>query len=706
MIGVCFVLASYSNEPARLDSPSSQAKMVIERSLGFPLTDVTLKVTPANEPGDQVEVSATNGKLNIRGSSPVAVCFGFHQYLKATGMGIVSWSGNRVTKPNRWPEFPKTEFNTPFEHRYYFNAVTYGYTLPYWTWDRWEKEIDWMAMHGIDMPLALVATEAIGKRVWRKMGLTDKEIEPFYPGPAHLPWQRMGNLIGHDGPLPDEWDEGQIQLQHKILERMRGLEMKPIAPAFAGFVPEAITRIHPSAKLRKIHWGGGLPEKNTASILIPESPLFGDIGEAYIKEWENEFGTNTYYISDSFNEMEIPAEKEELLTTLRSFGGHTYESIRRGNPNAVWVMQGWMLGYQPHIWNLETLGALTQDVPDERMIILDLAADYNGTFWRSEFNWERFKGFHGKQWIYSLIPNMGGKTALTGYLDFYSSNVFTALASPNRGQLVGAGFAPEGIENNEAIYELVSDTYWQSKPLELDEWVKAYLTARYGKCPDELLVAWKLLRRNIYNSFTDHPTFTWQKRGRPNASSTVNLSATTIEAAKLYLECRDELGHEPLFRADAIELAALALGIRAENELRSAQEAPTEKARADQFLGTLLTLDQLLESHPKHRLSLWTEYARTHSSSEAMKDYYESNAKRIVTTWGGNVNDYANRIWSGLIRDYYVPRWTMYFEGQRTGTKPDVAAWEEQWIRKPGISPREPFDDPLAEAAKALDVER
>jgi alpha-N-acetylglucosaminidase len=71
-------------------------------------------------------------------------------------------------------------------------VVTFGYTTPYWNWKRWEKELDWMALHGINMPLATVASEAIAARVWKKLGLSDGEISSFFTGPAHFPWHRMG----------------------------------------------------------------------------------------------------------------------------------------------------------------------------------------------------------------------------------------------------------------------------------------------------------------------------------------------------------------------------------------------------------------------------------------------------------------------------------------------------------------------------------
>ena len=79
------------------------------------------------------------------------------------------------------------------------------------------------ALHGINMPLALVGYEAIIARVWKKMGLTDEEINHYFVGPAHLPWMRMGNISGIDGPLNEDWHKKQIALQHQILDRMRFL---------------------------------------------------------------------------------------------------------------------------------------------------------------------------------------------------------------------------------------------------------------------------------------------------------------------------------------------------------------------------------------------------------------------------------------------------------------------------------------------------
>ena len=62
----------------------------------------------------------------------------------------------------------------------------------------------------------------------------------------------MGNINGWDGPAPKKFFDKQVELQHKIVTRMRELGMQPIAPAFAGFVPPEFERVHPEAKLQHL----------------------------------------------------------------------------------------------------------------------------------------------------------------------------------------------------------------------------------------------------------------------------------------------------------------------------------------------------------------------------------------------------------------------------------------------------------------------
>ena len=43
--------------------------------------------------------------------------------------------------------------------RFYQNVCTHSYSYVWWDWDRWEFEIDWMALNAINMVYAQTAAE-------------------------------------------------------------------------------------------------------------------------------------------------------------------------------------------------------------------------------------------------------------------------------------------------------------------------------------------------------------------------------------------------------------------------------------------------------------------------------------------------------------------------------------------------------------------
>lgn len=673
---------------------SDEAEQIITRFLGKNKINLSLEYVKVKTQKDWFETSVQNNTLHIRATSPVAMCRGFYDYIKNQGWGINSWSGERLEIPKDLPQQNRKKTESLFKHHFYLNVVTYGYTMPYWDWKRWEKEIDWMALHGIDMPLALVGQEAIMRRVWKKLGLTDTEIANYFVGPAHLPWMRMGNISQIDGPLPNDWHTDQIELQHKILKRMRSLGMKPICPGFAGFIPPAIKRLFPKVKITKTSWGGGSFHN---WMLSPKEDLFHEMGKLFIQEWEKEFGENQYYLVDSFNEMDIPfppKDDPKRYSMLADYGNSVYSSIKAGNPNAVWVMQGWMFGYQRHIWDEKTLGALVSKVPNEKLLLLDLAADYNKHFWKNGMNWDFYKGFFNKPWIYSVIPNMGGKTALTGILSFYANGHLEALASKNKGQLEGFGMAPEGIENNEVIYELLSDAGWSNKRINLNEWLKQYSINRYGSCPEEITTFWNLLLQSDYGSFTDHPRYNWQFRPRNVKIGTVNLNPQFYKAIESFASASRKLKNKELYRKDLALFSSLYLGGKAEEYAQKAMNLYDKKAYkeatpyANKFIHLLTSMDRILTTHPNLQLKQWIKEAKSHGLTSQQQKQYIRNAKRIVTIWGPPVDDYSARIWSGLIRDYYVPRWKHYFESK--GKKINFEKWELNWVKNSNLSPQNP----------------
>lgn len=198
---------------------------------------------------DVFELSTEQGRLVVRGNNANSMATGLNHYLKNFCDVTVSWyATDRVQCPDEMPVVAapvRVEARTG--NRFFLNYCTFGYTMPWWKWEDWERFIDWMALNGVNMPLANTGQEAIWQNVWRRHGLTDEQIRAYFTGPAHLPWHRMSNIDHFDGPLPQNWIDAQARLQKKILKRERELNMKPVLSAFNGHVPEQLKDIYPDA---------------------------------------------------------------------------------------------------------------------------------------------------------------------------------------------------------------------------------------------------------------------------------------------------------------------------------------------------------------------------------------------------------------------------------------------------------------------------
>lgn len=658
------------------------------------------------------EYEVAGNELYLRGSSAVAICKSFYDYLKTTDQGMITWSGKNVHIGSPWKPVVKKRVESPYQHHYYFNVVTYGYTTPYWDFARWQKEIDWMSLHGLDMPLINGAYEAILARVFRKLGIPEKAINNFFTGPAYHPWNRMGNITGWDNQVPASYNTKQIKLTHQVLNRMHELGMEPIISAFAGFVPKEISNTFPEAKIKEIIWGGFSDLKNNRGhILLPDNALFSKIGTMYVKEWEKEFGKAKYYLADSFNEMDVPpaANEEAQLNQLANYGSVVFQSIHNANPDAVWVMQGWTFPYQKGkdgklFWTAERLGKLVEKTPDDKVLFLDLANEYNLDSWKIDPSWKTYNGFFNKSWIYSFIPNMGGKTPWNGILQTYANAPSDALKFSGKGNLVGFGFAPEGIENNEIIYELLSDIGWTGERVDLAKWIPAYSVQRYGAYPETMKEAFAGLLASCYGTFEPHPRFRYQQNAKGDEAGSVNTDPEFFKAVKQFLAGREQLSQSELYRNDAIELSTQFLSLKVDSIIQHsiANKKAIKYAELTKAYRLLHIIDKLLLSHPNHRLDTWITLAKNWGDTPAEKLYYARDAKRLITTWGGTVNDYAARTWGGLIDTYYIERMKHYYQAQKDGKKFNIPKFEESWIQHDQVLDGKPFADPLKSAADAI----
>jgi alpha-N-acetylglucosaminidase len=668
---------------------------------------------------DVHESEAAHGRLTVRGSSAVALARGAYDAVRRAGLGMVCWEGTRAELPARFPDLAwrRARANTPWRH--FFNVVTFGYTMPWWDFVRWEREIDWMALHGINMPLAMEGQEAIWAEVWDSLGIPREELKDHFCGPAFLPWQRMGGVDGHAGPLPERWIENRAALQRQIMDRYRELGMQAVTPGFAGFVPRALGVAQPDVKLVPTSgWCGFEPTR----MVDFGDPMFVEIGRRFIAAYRARYGSAGLYLVDSFNEIMPQFPAGEKMERLAGVGEAIHAGIHAGDPDGNWVMQGWLFVVRKY-WGAAEVRALLSRVPAGRAVILDLAGDILES-------WRKHGAFAPHRWIDCTLHNFGGSTSLCGDLPFYAQRHAKVMQDPGHGNLVGQGITPEGTEQNSVVYELLCDTMWQRDAVELDEWLQQWCLARYGSTDLQLVDAWRTLARGVYARriaffsrammplYTRRPVLgiltSAKTEGRSELRSGDDLHPppppSPVDAAWLLVRAASGLAMTPLLRRDLVDVVKRVLADLADAQILRAEDAFARRdavalADAGESLQRLLAdIDDVVAQCPELHLDAWVERARNATDDEAEREVHVLNARLQVTAWAGapgtdpNLVDYAKKEWAGLIRDYHAPRWRQFHDRlvdclQRNAEfdgalwDEDMARWEMDWVRNPGDSP-------------------
>ena len=634
---------------------------------------------------DCFEVESVGRKIVIRGNNPNSMAVGLNWYLKNCCLVTVSWyASNPVELPSVLPRVDeKVRIRARTGERFFLNYCTFGYTMPWWKWEDWERFIDWMALNGVTMPLAITGQEAVWQKVWRKYGLSDEQIRAYFTGPAHLPWHRMSNIDRWEGPLPQEWIDSQAELQKKILARERELGMTPVLPAFAGHVPAELKQVFPDAEITRVSYWGGFADEYRCSFLAPMDPLFADIQKDYLEEQTAMFGTDHIYGADPFNEIDSPSWDPE---TLASMSAHIYDSMSAVDPGAKWLQMGWLFYADPVHWTQENIKAFLGAVPQGRLIMLDYYCEFTEI-------WKQTGKFYGQPYIWCYLGNFGGNTMLAGNFHTVSERIEDAFANGG-GNLYGLGSTLEGFGVNQFMYEYVLDRAWDTGMSD-DEWV-ANLADRRAGCRDEnVRDAWKLLTDSVYVDYSvtgnasltcAHPcmegNWLWTTR-HDRGYSIENLR----KAWGMLLKC-DSSRDTHMF--DVVNVGRQFLGdifLALRDGFAEAYrvgDAAGMENYGEKMLEIFDDLERLVSCHREFSLQACLESARSWGGTEELQDYYEKNARTLLTVWGDSpaLTDYASRSWSGLVSSYYKVRWQKFIgqaqQAVKEGRQFDQKTFDEQ----------------------------
>ncbi len=622
---------------AQIDIKASEALLV--RIIPRQVNRFIIQQIPAEKDKDVFEIETVNNKIILRGNDGVAIASALYYYLNKYCHAQITWNGTNLTLPATLPlPGKKIHKATPYEYRYYMNYCTFNYSMSWWDWPRWEKEIDWMALHGINMPLAITGEEYTWYLVYKDMGFSDDDLKDFFCGPSYFSWFWMGNLDGWGGPLPLSWMKSHFDLEKKIINRERQLGMKPVLPAFTGHVPAAFKKRFPGAKLKTTNWNNGFAD---TYILDAHDSLFAELGKRFLQKQTAMLGTDHLYSADTFNENEPPSNEPSYLSDLSA---KVYDGMKEADTAAVWVMQGWLFFSDRKFWKQPQTEALLKAVPNDKMIVLDLATEIEPV-------WKRTDAFYGKPWIWNMLNNFGGNTNLFGRIETVAKEPAAALNDPASGNMKGIGLTMEAIEQNPVMYELMTDNTWRNESINLDEWIPAYIVNRYGVKDSHALKAWDVLRKTVYTVPADR----YKRDGaesiieaRPTFDSSTQWANTKLNyAAKDLLPAWDEMikaipscKTSDGFQFDLVDVTRQVLANYASPLQQQFVQAYKNKDAvafakySTQFLTLIDDMDKLVATRKDFLLGPWVASARKLGNNEKEKALYEFNAKDLNYTLG------------------------------------------------------------------------
>ena len=718
------VVALFTVQPTVAQAPSAtpeEAVTALLNRIGGDGTadrfEIVIDANLAENGKDVFVITAADGKPCIKGNTQLSVATGINWYLNHYAHINLTWNNlttdlSLVTLPVPESE-DKHVCNTTY--RYDFNTCTFSYSMAFWTWERWQKEIDWMALHGINAPLNLVGLDVVTRNFLKELGMSDSDIAAYIAGPGFIAWFAMNNLEGWGGTInssstgvdmsgnPDWWYTRQEQLCKNMLQRMRELGMQPVIPGFSGQIPNSLSNysITGFSSGDVINGGTWAGDYTRPDILHPNSSSYATLAPIYYKHLEAIMGVSEFYSMDPFHEGGLPSAVTNatcyppIMAALDTYHNavddatKTSYNVGTDDNQAKWIIQYWQ--------NIPQSGAFSaMSSYGDRFIGLDLFSDNiyagNAAKWRDTGD-DCY--YQGRPYIYCMLHNFGGRSGLHGRLETTMDGYFQALAKNNNCQGIGA--TPEGTETNPILYDMLFELPWMdvnNRPT-ADEWLEEYTYSRYGVSAEtapNALAALQNLKKSVWDcKVNQQGTSEAVILARPdwtiNSVSAWSTSAIYWDtqdvrlAADQFISVADFFTDQSAdgtvnYNYDVIDVIRQAM-VDYAAELLPLIKAAYDSKNTDEYtrlytlyLDLMLDLDEMLSYDENFKLERWTSLARNiadevNGTTENDRNWLEWNARTQVTVWSKgdtDLHDYSNRCWAGLIKDFHYWRWKYFFE--------------------------------------------
>ncbi len=706
---------------AQADSPTASAEGVLRRLMPHLVSQFQLVLLSKPDHKDYFRITGTRGHIRVEAATQPTLLFGVNWYLKYVAHLQVSPNYLQLGSGGLMLPAPGTPFEKPaiYPWRYALNENVDGYSTPYWDEERWQHEIDILAMSGTNAILIERGMDLVLYETFRDAGYSDEAIRNWIVQPAHQNWQLMGNMCCFQSPISIELLKKRSESAKKLIQMLRSLGITPVLPGYYGIVPADFSSINRGAKvITQGDWNGF----TRPGWLDPRDPYFDKLAASFYQHQHALYGDSAIYDMEVFQEggaagdVPVPEAARKIQ-----------QALMRAHPDALWMLMAWQQNpTQELLSSIDTSHVLIADIEQGRIPRED-----------------RDHEFRGASWLYGALWEFGGRTTMGAPLYDYAVRLPLMAKRPGS-HIVGTAIFPEGLDTNPFAFDLYTEMAWRNDPVDLVSWTDAYTIRRYGVDDPHARHAWQILLKTAYGYRADG---NMQHGERDAAHDSVFNSQPSLTSTRAATWSPDVLRYNPVefapaltellqvapamrsaetYRYDLVDVARQVManeGRRLLPLIKQAYDSRDKIAFAKltrEWMSDMQLQDNLLRTNSFFLLGKWLSFVPPWASSPAELDSLNYDARSILTTWGDRkasefgLHEYGNRDWAGLTSDYYMPRWQMYFDSLsnalETGTQPksiDWYAFGDQWNHSGKVYDARPQGDSYAAAlaiARALSL--
>ncbi len=589
------------------------------------------------------EIYSENDKIILAGDCFISKAMAYYRYLTEYCSVCFTHCGGYDIEITSAP-LPDKKIRKVIlqDKRIAYTPGVQSYSGAFWDWNRWVREIDFMAMRGINMPYISLGLQYVYYSCYRECGLNESNALKSIAGPCFFHEQLKGNFTGYMPPMSEDYIEHTRILGKKIFDLEKSYGMTPIFQGYWGHVSDKYVYAHNGTKVK---YGDSWFGFSKAIYIPPKSKDFSNFGKMFLNKQAETFGSGKYFAFNMFCDTDMPS-------FYNSGFKHTIEKIKTLFSD---INKDYILVIPAQIY-----GSIKDYIPSEHILVVDTdGSDFHNTsYGNAPFVIANDFQHHGDRTVLE-----GDLSALAGFDYEETQNKY-----PN---LCGLFVSSEGYNQNPMYFNLCFDMLTEKNSVDLDAYIESYSRKRW----DNVEIG-KILAETCYTENKHHgsalcarPT-TELEHTAPYDTLDINYDNKKLaKAAKMLLSKERKDDGYKYDTCDILRQVLSNLSLELVRKTITAYKEEDSEAfeeYSNKFLDLMDDMDRFLMTNPYFSLKDKADEARSLAQSDEEKNLYEINLLTQISVWGhidrAQLYDYAWKEWGGIMESLYSARWRKYFE--------------------------------------------